>query len=41
VLRQAGLVTPAQYTAPASMPHSRRRETLVHGLVAEALWRRR
>jgi uncharacterized damage-inducible protein DinB len=41
VLRQAGLVTPAQYTAPASMPHSRRRGTLVHGLVAEVLWRRR
>jgi hypothetical protein len=41
VLRQAGPVTPEQYTAPASMPHGSLRGTLVHGLVAEVLWRRR
>jgi len=37
----AGLITPEQYTAPMAMPHGSRRGTLVHGLVAEALWRRR
>ena len=41
VLRQAAQVSPEQYTAPAPVPHSSLRGTLVHALAAEVVWRRR
>lgn len=41
VLRQAALVAPEQYTAPAPTPQGSLRGTLVHTLAAEAAWRRR
>jgi uncharacterized damage-inducible protein DinB len=41
VLRQAALLAPEQYTAPAPTPQGSLRGTLVHTLAAEVAWRRR
>ncbi len=41
VLNQVAQVTPADYTAPAPVPHGSLRGTLVHALAAEVIWRRR
>lgn len=41
VLRQAALLAPEQYTAPAPTPQGSLRGTLVHALAAEVAWRQR
>ena len=41
ILDAVANVTPEQFLAPASFPHGGLRETLVHALFAEWIWRNR